>query len=63
MDTFLGLDGPRPGFTEIRVTGRVSSPEASPEQLAELCEYVQDTSPVRDTLAQPVPVVTRLDVV
>lgn len=60
---FLGLDGPRPGFTEIRVKGTVSAPGASEEALAELCQYVQDTSPVRDTLAQPVPVKTTLEVV
>jgi hypothetical protein len=33
------------------------------EQLAELCEYVQSTSPVRDVLANAVPVVTSLEVV
>lgn len=60
---FLGLDGPRPGFTEIRVTGKVSSPNATDQQLKELCQYVQDTSPVRDTLAQPVPVKTSLEVI
>lgn len=60
---FLGVDGPRPGFTEIRVTGRVSSPNASDDQLEELCQYVQDTSPVRDTLAAPVRVTTSLEVV
>jgi uncharacterized OsmC-like protein len=60
---FLGLDGRRPGFAEIRATGRVSSPNATPEQLSELCQYVQDTSPVRDTLANAVPVTTTLEVV
>ena len=45
---FLGLDGQRPGFTQIRATGRVSSPNASRQQLEELCAYVQRTSPVRD---------------
>jgi uncharacterized OsmC-like protein len=59
---FLGLDGPRPGFTEIRVTGHVSSPNASPEELQELCQYVQDTSPVRDSLAEAVPVKTTLQI-
>jgi uncharacterized OsmC-like protein len=57
---FLGQDGLRPGFTEIRVTGTVSSPNASDGQLTELCQYVQDTSPVRDVLANPVPVHTAL---
>jgi uncharacterized OsmC-like protein len=60
---FLGLDGPRPGFTRIRATGRVSSPNATREQLEALCQYVQDTSPVRDILANPTPVETTLEVV
>lgn len=60
---FLGQDGPRPGFTDIRVTGRVSSPNADADQLRALCEYVQSTSPVRDVLANPVPVSTSLEVV
>ena len=60
--SFLGLEGPRAGFTEIRVTGRVTSPNASDEQLQDLCRYVQDTSPVRDCLANPVPVSTSLEI-
>ena len=59
---FLGLEGGRPGFSEIRVTGHVASPNASNEDLWELCQYVQDTSPVRDLLAQPVPVHTTLEI-
>lgn len=59
---FLGQPGPRPGFTAIRATGRVSSPNASREQLEELCQYVQDTSPVRDILANPTPVETTLEI-
>lgn len=59
---FLGLDGPRPGFTNIRAKGRVSSPNATTEQLQELCQYVQDSSPVRDCLANPVPIETTLEV-
>lgn len=60
---FLGLEGPRPGFTSIRARGRVASPNATPEQLQELCQYVQDTSPVRDCLANPIPVETTFEVV
>lgn len=59
---FLGQDGPRPGFTQIRVKGTVSSPNATPSQLTELCEYVQATSPVRDIIANPVPVTTSLEI-
>jgi uncharacterized OsmC-like protein len=60
--SFLGLDGARAGFTEIRAKGRVSSSNATKEQLTELCQYVQDTSPVRDCLANPIPVTTTLEV-
>jgi uncharacterized OsmC-like protein len=62
LHRFLGLDGPRPGFTAIRAKGWVRSPNATPEQLEELCTYVQETSPVRDILANPVPVTTDLEV-
>jgi uncharacterized OsmC-like protein len=61
--SFLGLEGPRPGFTRIRAKGIVSSPNATREQLEELCQYVQDTSPVRDSLVNPIPVETTLEVV
>lgn len=59
---FLGLDGPRPGFTAIRARARVSSPNATREQLQDLCRYVQKTSPVRDCLANPIPVETSLEI-
>ena len=60
LRTFVGLDGPRAGFSAIRATGWVKSPNATTEQLEELCQYVQDTSPVRDCLANPIPVTTDL---
>jgi uncharacterized OsmC-like protein len=60
--TFLGLEGARAGFTEIRAKGWVSSPNAMKEQLVALCQYVQDTSPVRDCLANPIPVTTTLEI-
>ena len=60
LHRFLGLDGPRAGFSEIRARSWVRSSNASVEQLEELCQYVQDTSPVRDILAAPVPVTTDL---
>jgi len=59
---FIGVEGPRPGFTHIRAVGRVSSPNASREQLEDLCRYVQQTSPVRDSLVHEVPVDTSLEV-
>jgi uncharacterized OsmC-like protein len=60
---FLGMDGTRPGFSRIRAKGIVSSSNASAEQLEDLCNYVQETSPVRDCLVNPVPVETTLEVV
>jgi uncharacterized OsmC-like protein len=64
LRNFVGLEaGPRPGFNEIRVTSRAKSPNASEEQLQELSRYVQDTSPVKDILANPVPVTTSLEVI
>jgi uncharacterized OsmC-like protein len=60
LHRFLGLGGPRAGFTAIRAKSWVRSPNATAAQLEELCQYVQDTSPVRDILADPVPVSTDL---
>jgi uncharacterized OsmC-like protein len=60
LHRFLGLGGPRAGFSAIRATSWVRSPNATAAQLEELCQYVQDTSPVRDILAEPVPVRTDL---
>lgn len=58
---FLGLDeNVRPGMQELRVTVSIESPNASREQLEELVNAVQERSPIRDTLANPVPVVTAL---
>jgi uncharacterized OsmC-like protein len=63
LHAFLGLGQGRPGFTEIRCHNRVQSPNATREQLEELCQYVQTTSPMRDILANPVPVKTELEVI
>ena len=63
VHNFLGLErGDRPGFKAIRAKAWVRSPNATHEQLDELCEYVQETSPVRDNLVNPVPVETTLSV-
>lgn len=63
LRNFVGIqDGPRPGFTEIRVKGRAKAKNASQEELEKLCQYVQDTSPVKDILVNPVAVKTSLEV-
>jgi uncharacterized OsmC-like protein len=51
---FLGLsDKARPGYRDIRVTCHAKS-DATREQLIELCDYVQKTSPVLDIVRNPV---------
>jgi uncharacterized OsmC-like protein len=63
VQNFLGMTKEtRPGFSAIRARAWVRSPNASGAQLDELCRYVQDTSPVRDIIANPVPVDTSLEV-
>jgi len=63
LRNFVGIsEGPRPGFTEIRVKSKVRAKNATAEELEELSRYVQDTSPVRDILANPVPVQTSIEV-
>lgn len=62
--SFLGIEGgARPGFTEIRAKAYVKAPGATEAELKELCSYVQDTSPVKDVLANPVPVSTTIEIV
>lgn len=64
LRNFVGIEeGPRAGFTEIRVTGRARAKNASAEELEKLCQYVQDTSPVKDILVNAVPVKTSLEVI
>jgi uncharacterized OsmC-like protein len=64
LRNFLGISGEvRPGFHEIRAKAFVKAPGATEQELKELCTYVQDTSPVRDALANPVPVTTTIKVV
>ena len=56
LQAFLGLsDSVRPGYEGIKVTTKIKS-DASKEQLDELAEYVQRTSPVLDIIRNPVPV-------
>ncbi len=64
LRNFVGIaEGPRPGFTEIRVKARARASNASAADLEALCDYVQATSPVGDILSNPVPVKTTIEVV
>lgn len=58
---FLGLDEDiRPGYQNVRVTYRVDA-DAPRDELVELCEYTQDTSPVVDLLRNPVDVTVAME--
>jgi uncharacterized OsmC-like protein len=63
LHAFLGLGKGRPGFTEIRVKGEVKAGNASAQDLEELRQYVESTSPVGDILANPVAVKTEFKAV
>lgn len=64
LRNFVGIEeGPRPGFTEIRVKGIAKAKNATQDDLEKLCQYVQDTSPVKDILANPVSVKTSIEVI
>ncbi len=56
---FLGI-GPtiRPGLQEVRVRLHVDAPDTSREQIEELVSLVENRSPIRDTLVNPVNVAT-----
>ena len=61
LRAFLGLsDEVRPGYESITLTYCVAS-DAPREQLEELCDYVQKTSPVLDIITNPVHVSVTLE--
>lgn len=60
LHAFLGLSQEkRPGYENIKVTYRVKS-DAPRDKVVELCNYVQETSPVLDIIRNPVPVTVAL---
>ena len=60
LRAFLGLSKEvRPGYEGIHLSYQVKS-DAPREKLEELCEYVQNTSPVLDIIRNPVPVTVTL---
>lgn len=60
LHAFLGLsDEKRPGYDNINVAYNVKC-DASREEVEELCQYVQKTSPVMDIIKNPVPVTVKM---
>jgi uncharacterized OsmC-like protein len=61
LHRFLGLsEQTRAGFQDIRLTYRVKA-DAPREKIVELCNYVQQTSPVLDIIRNPVPVTVTME--
>lgn len=61
LSGFLGIDPKvRKGAQEIRANVRIDAPGRSRSELEELVAVLEKSSPIRDTLANPVPVVTSL---
>ena len=61
LSGFLGIDDSvRKGATSIQVDVELESPDAPREVLADLAKALETTSPIRDTLANPVQVITTL---
>lgn len=61
LSGFLGVDSSvRKGAQGVTVEVDLDSPGASREQLEELVRELEETSPIRDTIANPVAVTTTL---
>jgi len=59
LQGFLGIsESVRPGCQEIHIACRIKSP-ASDQEIADLLDHVQQTSPVTDMLRYPTPVQVR----
>jgi uncharacterized OsmC-like protein len=59
LQGFMNLNDVRPGLEEVRVKAFVRS-EAPPEKIRELHDYVNAHSPMWDSIAKPVKVVSEL---
>ncbi len=61
LSGFLGIDPTQnPGATQIRAKVELDAPESTREELQELVRLVEQRSPIRDTLARPIEVLTEL---
>lgn len=54
LQGFMNINGVRPGLSRISVKAHVKASNASPEKIRELHDYVNEHSPIWDTLANPV---------
>lgn len=60
LQGFMNIGTTRPGLSKISVNANVRAKNASPQKLKELHDYVNQHSPIWDTIANPVRIESRL---
>ena len=60
LQGFMNIGSTRPGMSKITVNANVRAKNATPQKLKELHDYVNQHSPIWDTIANPVRVESRL---
>jgi uncharacterized OsmC-like protein len=60
LQGFMNIGNTRPGLSKISVSANVRAKNASAQQLKELHDYVNQHSPIWDTIANPVRIDSRL---
>jgi uncharacterized OsmC-like protein len=60
LQGFMNIGTTRPGLSKITVNAKVRAKNAPPQKLQELHDYVNQHSPIWDTIANPVRVESRL---
>lgn len=60
LQGFMNIGTKRPGLSKITVNANVRAKNAQPQQLKELHDYVNQHSPIWDTIANPVRIESRL---
>lgn len=61
--TYLGLDGPQPGYDRLVLDVRLRAPAITPEQVRRLEDAIARLSPVRASLAHAIPVEAHISTV
>ena len=59
IEGFMNIGDARPGLSDISVTAHIKS-KSSPDQIQALHDYVNEHSPIWDTLARPISVSSKL---
>lgn len=63
LRAYFGVEGPRPGYEGVAYVMRLRAPAITREQMRELENALERSSPVGATLAERVPLSSRLEIV